>query len=80
MFRLSRNLEKWRGVLITYFDKRVIRQIWEYQQLQEGKLLPSVDLIDCDTISISQEYQSAVDWQVRIHQACSQAPMVFRVI
>ncbi len=47
-----------RGVLITYFDKWFIRQIQEYQQLQEGKLLPSVDLIDCDTISISQEYQS----------------------
>jgi hypothetical protein len=47
-----------RGVSSTYFDKWVIRQIREYQQLQEGKLLPSVDLIDCDTISISQEYQS----------------------
>ncbi len=47
-----------RGVLITYFNKCVIRQIWEYQQLQEGKLLPLVDLIDCDTISISQEYHS----------------------
>ncbi len=47
-----------RGVLITYSDKWVIRQIQEYQQLQEGKLLPTVDLIDCDTISISQEYQS----------------------
>ncbi len=47
-----------RGVSITYFDKWVIRQIREYQQLQEGKLLSLVDLIDCDTISISQEYQS----------------------
>jgi hypothetical protein len=47
-----------RGVSITYFNKWVIRQIWEYQQHQEVKLLPSVDLIDCDTISILQEYQS----------------------
>ena len=44
--------------MITYFNKWVIRQIREYQRLQEGKLLPLVDLIDCDTISISQEYQS----------------------